>query len=72
VNTNPSFRDVAVAAQEGRDLMAMGNPNFPNPRGANPAYTVAPPAEVPPTRNVMIEDPSLHGNGSIPTSYLSN
>ena len=70
MNTNPAFRDIAVAAQQGRDLQAIGNPNFPNPRGANPATTVAPPVES--TRNVMIEDPALHGNGSIPTRYLSN
>jgi len=70
VNTNPAFRDIAEAAQS-RNLMDIGNPNFPNPRGANPAYTVAPPVES--TRNVMIEDPSVHGNGSISSSnYLTN
>ena len=72
MNPLPAFRQIAESAQKGRDLMAIGNPNFPNPRGANPAYTVAPPAEVPPTRNVMIEDPGVYGNGNIPTRYLSN
>ena len=70
MNPLPAFRQIAESAQKGRDMAAMGNPNFPNPRGANPAYTVAPPVQQ--TRNVMIEDPSLHGNGSIPTRYLSN
>ena len=69
MNPLPAFREIAKSAQN-RDLMAIGNPNFPNPRGANPAYTVAPP--VGQTKNVMIEDPSIHGNGSIPTRYLSN
>jgi hypothetical protein len=69
VNPNPSFRENIEAAQS-RDLMDIGNPNFPNPRGANPAYTVAPPTEL--SRNVMIENPGVHGNGTIPTSYLTN
>jgi hypothetical protein len=70
VNPIPSFKKVAMGAAVSRDMQAVGNPSFPNPRGANPAITVAPPVHQ--TRNVMIEDPSVHGNGSIPTRYLSN
>ena len=70
MNPIPSFKKVAMEAALSKDMQIVGNPNFPNPRGANPATTVAPPVEQ--TRNVMIEDPALHGNGSIPTSYLTN
>lgn len=70
MNPIPSFHKVAMTAALGKDMQLVGNPNFPNPRGANPATTVAPPTEL--SRNVMIEDPALHGNGNIPTRYLTN